>query len=96
MVLLADEAEKGMFTELTSARCQSVEPGKVTYIDKDGNVQTVSGDTIILASGMRAKTSLADSFMMADVPECVEVGDCVRARTAEQATREGWYAALNL
>ena len=96
MVLLQDEADKGMFTELTSARCQSVEPGKVNYLDGDGNLQSVTGDTIILASGMRAKSALADSFMTIDVPECIEIGDCVRARTAEQATREGWYAAVNL
>ena len=96
MVLLGDEAEKGMFTELTSARCQSVEPGKVHYLDAEGKEQTVTGDTVILASGMRARSALADSFMTIDVPESVEVGDCVRARTAEQATREGWYAAVNL
>ena len=96
MVLLGDEAEKGMFTELTSARCKCVEPGKVTYIDAEGNEQTVTGDTIILASGMRSKSALADSFMMISDAECVEVGDCVRARTAEQATREGYYAAVTL
>ena len=96
MVLLGDEAEKGMFTELTNARCQSVEPGKVHYLDAEGKEQTVTGDTVILASGMRARSALADSFMTIDVPESVEVGDCVRARTAEQATREGWYAAVNL
>ena len=96
MVLLGDEAEKGMFTELTSARCQSVEPGKVHYLDAEGKACVAEGDTIILASGMRAKSALADSFMTIDVPESVEVGDCVRARTAEQATREGWYAAINI
>ena len=96
MVLLGDEAEKGMFTELTSARCKSVAPGAVTYIDAEGNEQVVTGDTIILASGMRSKSALADSFMMTSIPECVEVGDCVRARTAEQATREGYYAAVNI
>ena len=96
MVLLGDEAEKGMFTELTSAKCKSVAPGAVTYIDAEGNEQVVKGDTIILASGMRSKSALADSFMMTSIPECVEVGDCVRARTAEQATREGYYAAVKL
>ena len=96
MVLLEDQAAAGMFTELTSAKCKSVAPGLVTYTDAEGNEQTVSGDTIILASGMRARSAIADSFMMTSIPECVEVGDCVRARTAEQATREGYYAAVNL
>ena len=73
-----------------------MEPGKVTYIDAEGNEQVVTGDTIILASGMRSKTALADSFMMVSDAQCVEVGDCVRARTAEQATREGYYAAVTL
>ena len=96
MVLLGDEAEKGMFTELTNARCKAIAPGVVTYVDGDGNEQTVTGDTIILASGMRAKMALADSFMMIEDAECREVGDCVRARTAEWATREGYYAAVTL
>ena len=96
MVLLDDEAKKGMFTELTSARCKSVAPGAVTYTDAEGNEQTVYGDTIVLASGMRSKSALADSFMMIEDAECVEVGDCVRARTAEWATREGYYAAVKL
>ena len=66
------------------------------YLDKDGKEQVATGDTVILASGMRARSALADSFLTIDVPEAVEVGDCVRARTAEQATREGYYAAVKL
>ena len=96
MVLLEDETKKGMFTELTNALCKSVAPGAVTYQDANGELQTVTGDTVVLASGMRSRSALADSFMKTSIPECVEIGDCVRARTAEQATREGFYAALNL
>ncbi len=46
---------------------------------------------------MRAKTALADSFVTdCDVPEWVQIGDCVRARTVEQATAEAYNAAMEL
>ena len=50
---------------------------------------------MILAAGMRARTQLADSFM-GITPEFDEIGDCVRARTVEWATKEGFYAAIRI
>ena len=49
----------------------------------------------VLAAGMRAKIALADSFMGL-TPEFDEIGDCVRARTVEWATKEGFYAAMRI
>ena len=90
-------SENPHFTALCSARCQSVSKHAVTYLDADGAEQTVTADTVILAAGMRAKTALADSFITdCDVPEWAQVGDCVRARTVEQATAEGYNAAMDL
>jgi exosome complex RNA-binding protein Csl4 len=46
---------------------------------------------------MKAKSKLADSFITeTDISECVEIGDCVRARTVEQATAEAYNAAMDL
>ena len=90
-------SENPNFTALCSAKCQSVTKHSVTYLDAEGKEQTVTGDTIILAAGMRSKSALADSFVTgSDVPEWAEVGDCVRARTVEQATAEGYNAAMEL
>ena len=65
-----------------------------TY-EQDGNSITVPCDSVILAAGMRARTQLADSFM-GITPEFDEIGDCVRARTVEWATKEGFYAAIRI
>ncbi len=82
------------FVPLTGARCLSVTANSVTY-EKDGKEETVTADSVVLAAGMRAKTAEADSFFSA-AEEVTEVGDCVRARTVEWATKEAYYAAINL
>ena len=82
------------FIALTGARCQSVTATSVTYV-KDGQEHTVTADSVVLCAGMRAKCAEADSFFgVAD--EVSEIGDCVRARTVEWATKEAYYAAINL
>ena len=77
-----------------SARCTGVTPSGVTY-EKDGQTVSVEADTVILAAGMKPLTALADSFMGL-TEDYFEVGDCVKARTVEWATKEAYYAALNL
>jgi pyruvate/2-oxoglutarate dehydrogenase complex dihydrolipoamide dehydrogenase (E3) component len=89
--------ESPNFTALCSAKCQSVEKHAVTYLDAQGVAQTISADTVILAAGMKAKTQLADSFVTdCDVPQWAQIGDCVRARTVEEATAEAYNAAMDL
>ncbi|MCD8144730.1 MAG: FAD-dependent oxidoreductase [Oscillospiraceae bacterium] len=89
--------ENANFTAYTSARCKSVTKNSVTYTDPEGVDHTLECDTVILAAGMKAKTALADSFITdCDVPEWAEIGDCVRARTVEQATEEAYNAAMEL
>lgn len=87
------EKEPG-FVTLTGARCVSVTANSVTFM-KDGKEQTIVADDVILAAGMKAKTDEADSFI-GTAPEFAEIGDCVRARTVEWATKDAYYAAVNL
>ena len=76
------------------ATCTAIEPGKVTY-EHDGVVKTLEADTVILAVGMRPKTAESDSFMgVADY--FAAAGDCNKPRILEWATKEGYYAAINL
>ena len=90
-------SENENFTAITSARCQSVTKHSVTYLDKEGQQQTIDCDTVILAAGMKARTELADRFVTdCDVPEWAQIGDCIRARTVEQATAEAYNAAMEL
>ena len=82
------------FIALTGARCQSVTANSVTYV-KDGEECTVTADSVVLCAGMKAKCTEADSFF-GSADEVTEIGDCVRARTVEWATKEAYYAAINL
>ncbi len=93
--ILLDENEN--FTAITGAKCKSVEKHAVTYTDAAGDVHTITCDTVILAAGMKARTALADRFVTdCDIPEWAQVGDCIRARTVEQATAEAYNAAMSL
>ena len=92
--LMVEIGNEPNFVTLTGARCVSVTATSVTYA-KDGAEQTISADDVVLAAGMKAKADEADSFI-GSAPEFAEIGDCVRARTVEQATKEAYYAAVNL
>ena len=92
--LMTEIAREPNFIPLTGARCQSVTANSVTYV-KDGEECTVTADSVVLCAGMKAKCAEADSFF-GSADEVTEIGDCVRARTVEWATKEAYYAAVNL
>ena len=92
--LLTEIAAKPNFIPLTGAKCVSLTATSVTY-EKDGKQETITADSVVLSAGMKAKTQEADSFIGTALA-FAEIGDCVRARTVEYATKEAYYAAVNL
>jgi 2,4-dienoyl-CoA reductase-like NADH-dependent reductase (Old Yellow Enzyme family)/thioredoxin reductase len=91
MIELEDEKN---LTILCGACCCEIETDLVIY-KKDGVCDSLAADAVILAVGMKPKLAEADAFMGL-TPEFFEVGDCVKARTVEWATKEAFYAAMNL
>ncbi len=92
--LMTEIAAEPNFVFLTGARCVSLTATSVTY-EKDGKTETITADSVVLSAGMKAKTQEADSFI-GTAMDFAEIGDCVRARTVEYATKEAYYAAVNL
>lgn len=92
--LMTEIAAEPNFIPLTGARCVSLTATSVTY-EKDGKTETITADSVVLSAGMKAKTQEADSFI-GTAQDFAEIGDCVRARTVEYATKEAYYAAVNL
>jgi 2,4-dienoyl-CoA reductase-like NADH-dependent reductase (Old Yellow Enzyme family)/thioredoxin reductase len=92
--LMVEIGREPGFHTLTGARCVSITADSVTYV-KDGAEATVTAESVILAAGMVSKIAEADAFI-GSAPEFAEIGDCVRARTVEMATKEAYYAAMNL
>ena len=92
--LLTEIAAEPNFIPLTGAKCVSLTTTSVTY-EKDGKQETITANSVVLSAGMKAKTQEADSFIGTALA-FAEIGDCVRARTVEYATKEAYYAAVNL
>ena len=92
--LMTEIAAEPNFVSLTGARCVALTATSVTY-EKDGKTETITADSVVLSAGMKAKTQEADSFIGTAI-DFAEIGDCVRARTVEYATKEAYYAAVNL
>jgi 2,4-dienoyl-CoA reductase-like NADH-dependent reductase (Old Yellow Enzyme family)/NADPH-dependent 2,4-dienoyl-CoA reductase/sulfur reductase-like enzyme len=88
------EKDADLIQIIVSGRCIEVGPKSVTYV-KDSKTTTVETDSVILSVGMRPLSALADSFM-GITEEYAQAGDCIRARSVEEATREGYYAGINL
>lgn len=92
--LMVEIGKESNFHALTGAKCTAVTPTSVTY-EQDGQSRTITADNVVLAAGMKAKVAEADA-LMGLTEEFAEIGDCVRARTVEWATKEGFYAAMRL
>ena len=92
--LLTEIAAEPNFIPLTGAKCVSLTATSVTY-EKAGKQETITADSVVLSAGMKAKTQEADAFIGTAL-DFAEIGDCVRARTVEYATKEAYYAAVNL
>ena len=63
--------------------------------DPEGKEVLVPGKSVICAVGQRANRAAVDQLRDC-APVVREIGDCVRARTVEYATKEAYYAAVNL
>ena len=94
-VLAELDKEKEHIKIVLNGRCTGVTDDGVTFINQNGQSCMLEADDVILAAGFRAKAAAADRFMYcADI--FAEMGDCIKARTVEFATKEAWYAAINL
>lgn len=75
--------------------CTAVTDRGVVVKSKSGAEKTLEADTVLYATGLRAKTALVDS-LRGVVPWFVPTGDCVQARRVEQAVYEGYMAAMDI
>ena len=91
---LLDELDKKA-TVITKARCTGITAEGVTYVDADGNEQTVACDNVILSAGMRPRQDLAESFR-GTAPFFTVIGDAYKPSNVRNATRTGHDAAIRL
>jgi pyruvate/2-oxoglutarate dehydrogenase complex dihydrolipoamide dehydrogenase (E3) component len=81
-------------TILMNTKCVAVSKEGVT-VEQDGQQTTLPADTVILAAGMKALTKEAYA-LGTDVVDFSVLGDAVKPGKIQDATRTGFFAAMNL
>lgn len=94
MALLAELNKSGV-AMLTSHTCMRITDEGVWVRDSQGEEKLLPADTIVTATGMRARMELVDE-LQDSCPAFYPVGDCQRARKVTDAVAEGYFAALYL
>lgn len=64
-------------------------------IEKDNVRSSIKADNVIICTGLRSKSSLAESFY-GITPDTTMIGDCIMPRKIMEATFEGHSIALNI
>ena len=79
---------------LTHAKCVRVNPDSVV-VEENGAQRTIPADTVILAAGMRALTD--EAFALGrNVVDLMVIGDAEKPGKIQDATRTGFFSAMNL
>ena len=87
------ESAKTLSTYLLTT-CTEIKENEVTVVDRLGNVKTIKAVNVIVCTGLKEKSMLAESFY-GITPDTAMIGDCVRPRIIMDATFEGHSLALN-
>lgn len=75
--------------------CLEIGDHEVVMRNADGAVQSLHADYVVVCTGLRARSALAQTFY-GITPHTTMIGDCVRPRKILEATFEGHSIALNI
>ncbi len=90
-----EKASKLGVTVIKKAKTTQIEPGKVTYTDRKGNVCTLDCDDIVACGGMEPNSEEAVSFREA-APEFYMIGDCRQSGNMRNAIRDAYALAMRI
>jgi 2,4-dienoyl-CoA reductase-like NADH-dependent reductase (Old Yellow Enzyme family)/thioredoxin reductase len=79
----------------TRTRVTRVAQEGVYAVNEKGEEQLYAADTILLAVGLRSKTSVVESLRNC-APDFVVIGDCLKPATVLEAVHMGYYSALSI
>lgn len=90
---LVNELKKWNIRCFTEQRCTEIGDGFVRISGKNGQIQELAADDVVLATGMKARRKQTDELWNGRTG-FVAVGDCVRAGNIDQAVHEAFFAAM--
>lgn len=79
---------------VTNAKCTAISADGVT-VDIGGLEQFIPCDSVLISVGMRPRFDVFEA-LLDSAPDVQPIGDCIQAATVRNATRTGFYAALNI
>ena len=80
---------------ITNAECTEISDRGVHVALKGGKKEIIPADSVILAVGMQSTEDTVKSMLNCAI-DVVTVGDCVQPGTVREASRTGYYAALDI
>lgn len=88
------ENQKG-FSYILNARCTEIENDKVIYVDPRGKSREIRAGSVVVATGMKARTDLALKFYT--TANCFHmIGDCNKVGSIQSAMRSAFSIASTL
>lgn len=89
------EMKKYNLEVITKVVCNEITDNGIVVTDTEGNVKNIDADTVIVAAGLKALESEAESFR--DKADYFwRIGDCLKARKVYDAMREGYNAGIDI
>lgn len=90
---LLDALDRWNVRCIVKHRCTEIGEGYVRLTGQDGGESFLPADSVVLATGMRARQEQAEE-LWTESPGFVSVGDCVHAGNIGQAVHEAFFAAM--
>jgi pyruvate/2-oxoglutarate dehydrogenase complex dihydrolipoamide dehydrogenase (E3) component len=80
---------------MTETKCKEIKENGVGGEGKDGKEQFLEADHVLLATGLRSRRELVQSFY-GITPDTAMIGDCDRVGKVLEATNDAYFIAANL
>jgi 2,4-dienoyl-CoA reductase-like NADH-dependent reductase (Old Yellow Enzyme family)/thioredoxin reductase len=80
---------------LPETSCRSIDKNGVEIQSKDGTVSMLKADAVIVSTGLKPKLETVESLRFC-AEDFYSAGDCNKPRRIINATREGYYAAMDI
>lgn len=80
---------------IKKAKTTRIEPGRVTYTDRKGNVCTAECDDVVACGGMEPNSAEAIAFRDS-APEFYMIGDCRQSGNMRNAIRDAYALAMRI
>jgi pyruvate/2-oxoglutarate dehydrogenase complex dihydrolipoamide dehydrogenase (E3) component len=87
--------DKGGIRCLTNAKCTEISDQGAHIVLKNGNTEIILADSVVLAVGMESTVNTVDSMLDCAL-DVIPIGDCVKPGTVREASRTGYYTALDI